>query len=191
MNYLQVWLGSDVPDRVYKSMDSLKATMLEGDTYRIITDIAEADPFMNDWWMKSLKTANNTYEKWATYSDMLRINHAILDGDLLYADTDLLLFERPDLSDKNVPMLAYGHYYMPGIHLQDPEMFLFYVNNQTWWFKELLDKMFVLKKFEFAMYHLALKDLLKPSVFPANTFCHRYEENLKYVFQPKKVKTRS
>jgi len=175
MNYLQIWLGSEVTKSVQISINSLKDTMLEGDTYSLITDFTEADEFMNDWWKSCLNAANNDYEKWATYSEILRINYAIKDPDLLYADTDVLLYGKPNPVYEDIPLLAddlngfRGYWPSKGMTC----LHLFYVNDACWWFEELLSKMYSLKA-EFAAYHLALCEVVKPASIPFTTYKHKF-----------------
>ena len=129
MDFRNIWIGGAIPLNRKKCINSFIAKMRLWDNYELISqDIYQ-----------SLLSKTNNPDFWHTYSsrdvkfmtDFIRLQLATENDNIFYADTDVLLGKFFDMN-----------FNKPGAYIGQwgagAEPFLFYVNNDCLFFKEIM-----------------------------------------------------
>ena len=142
MKTLQIWFGPEDSSKVKPYMESVikftpdathyfigsQQNSIPGQTVLVPNaelDYGYAKLNNNPWW-----TAYNTQNMFK--ADMIRLAWALDNQDLLYVDADVEFIASPTINyPPGTPIM--------GIYQGLQEFFLFYVNNNSNWFQDLID----------------------------------------------------
>lgn len=140
MKILQVWNDNKIDDRYYKCIESVNKICTEKNFTHIIvcrspelffnlnnTEIVNFDDFIKnvntDWWV-------NILQHHQSQSDLVRLEYAKNNPDILYIDADTELLYIPDFMKNDMPYI--------GDRGNVTDFFIFYVNGNTKFFDDLL-----------------------------------------------------
>jgi hypothetical protein len=130
MKVLQIWIDKNIPDNIKMYMQSIKNNTPNYSYFfigenQIDEEMSKAFIRLGnkDWWKKYC--TKNMYK-----ADMVRLAWALDNPDLLYVDADVEFISPPVIPISNLPVIGTSRGFQ--------EFFLFYTNNCSKWFEELI-----------------------------------------------------